>query len=60
MYEPDFIAQFEPYLDYEPYLDENEQLIPWKDRKLVKTAPQSAIDAFNEFKELEADTKRIR
>jgi len=56
MYNPDFTSQFEPYLDPETWLDDEGHIVDWKDRKLIKNAPQSAIDAFNEFKKLEAET----
>jgi hypothetical protein len=58
MYDPDFIAQFEPYINMEPYEDDEGRLIPLKNRSLFDNAPQSAIDAFNEYKRLEAEAEQ--
>jgi hypothetical protein len=58
MYDPDFIHKFREYFDPETSRDENGDNRDWKDRSLIKNAPQSAIDAFNKFKELEAKTEK--
>jgi len=47
MYNPEFCQEFTPFLD------ENGYIIDWKDRSLLKGAPQSAKDAFNKFKIME-------
>jgi hypothetical protein len=44
---------FTPYFDPDTEFDTNGNQNPWKNRALVKNAPQSAIEAFNEFKKLE-------
>ena len=58
MYNPDFWSKFEPYLDPDTWQDENGNIVDWKNRSLVKDAPQTAIDAFNEYKELEKESER--
>ena len=58
MYDPEFMGKFISYIIYEPYTDENGQLIPLINRSLVKDAPQSAVDAFNEFKKLETKVEK--
>ena len=59
MYNPNFCQKFTPYLDPDTWLDENGYHREWKNRPLVKDAPQSAIDAFNEFKKLEAEKDNL-
>jgi hypothetical protein len=46
--------QFEEYLDPETWYDQG-HLKYMEDRTLIESAPQSAIDAFDEFKKLEAN-----
>ena len=58
MYDPEFLMKFEPYLDPETYLDEDGDMKRWEDRSLIKNAPQSAIDAFEEYKKLEEENKK--
>lgn len=53
MYNPEFCQEFTPFLDPDTFLDENGHIIDWKDRSLLKGAPQSAKDAFNKFKIME-------
>jgi hypothetical protein len=58
MYDPNFIHKFCEYLDPESRIDEDGEIRDWKDQSLVENAPQSAIDAFNRFKELEAEAEK--
>ena len=58
MYNPEFCMKFTPYLDPKTWENESGRLVPWKDRVLIKDAPQSAIDAFEEYKRLEAESEK--
>lgn len=59
MYLSEVYQEFEPFLDPETWLDENGHIIDWKNRSLVKNAPQSAKDAFEKFKKLEAEADKL-
>ena len=54
----EFEQQFIPYLDPETENDENGKHKNWADQSLVKNAPQSAIDAFEEFKKKEIEARK--
>jgi len=58
MYISEVFSGFEPYLDPETWLDENGHIVDWKNRTLVKDAPQSAKEAFKRYKKLEAEAER--
>jgi hypothetical protein len=46
----------ETYEDFADYLKPG--LEPWIERGLVKNAPQKAIDAYEEFKKIEAENEQ--
>jgi len=55
---------FEDFIDYidpETFLDKNDNIVSMWRRKLLPDAPQSAIDAFKEYKKMmiEAEKKGI-
>jgi hypothetical protein len=58
MYYPDFYQEFTPYLDPKTWCDKDGNMQDWKNRSLVIDAPQSAIDAFIEFKKLELEAEK--
>ena len=45
---------------FELYFDPETEKNDWVERSLVKDAPQSAIDAFEEFKRLETEFEKER
>ena len=58
MYYPDFMLKFTPYLDVNTENDGKGNHRDTIDMSLVKDAPQFAVDAFEEYKRLEAEARK--
>jgi len=58
MINPDFLELFFNYLDPKTEFDDKGKKRAWKDQSLVPDAPQSAIDAFEEYKVIITDAEK--
>jgi hypothetical protein len=58
MISPDVIVPFIDYLDPKSEFDDKGEKRAWEDRSLVPDAPQSAIDAFERYKEILIDAAK--
>ena len=45
-------------VEFFDYLDNSKKNLPWEERGLVPNAPESAVKAYEEFKEIITDAKR--
>jgi hypothetical protein len=58
MINPDVYAPFIDYLDPKSEFDNKGEKRAWEDQSLLPDAPQSAIDAFEKYKEILIDAAR--
>ena len=58
MIHPDIMIPFIDYLDPKTEFDDKGEKRAWEDKSLVPDAPQSAIDAFEQYKEIIKDAAK--